>query len=189
MLGSERYASQSLQTAVEQAKGISDDGLEQAVTLLRKALSEVQKDLNFQPLMEAKQPTGFPALTAIGEVELKLYPAYRKAQAETSPNRAFMTIFSHIKRNNIAMTAPVEMDYDATQTAEPKQQNMAFLYGDSNLGKPGIEGSVSVIDVQAMKVISTGVRGMQNTSSVRDARGRLEAWLESNKANGLPPAH
>jgi hypothetical protein len=181
ILGPNSAVAKKLILASEQTNKFNAGDVEQAVKMLRKTISELHEDLSFQPIKEAEQPNGFPAPTPIGEVEVKEYPVYRKAQADMSPNRAFWTLFSHIKKNDIAMTAPVEMGYDSPQSDKPKEQKMAFLYGQSSLGNIGKDGSVDVVDVPAMTVVSTGVRGIQNTESLLDARHRLEAWLEFNK--------
>ena len=181
ILGPNSNVAQKLKSTVDQTGSLETGDVKQTLELLRKKISEVQKDLSFQPIKEAEQPNGFPTPTTVGEVEVKQYPAYRKAQTDMSPNRAFWTLFSHIKKNNIAMTAPVEMGYDNVRAAEPKEKDMAFLYGQPSLGNIGKDGSVDVVDVPSMTVVSTGVRGIQNTESLIDARHRLEAWLESNK--------
>ena len=59
---------------------------------------------------EAPLPDGFPTYTPVGEIEVKRYPAYRKA--ETTGGVAFWTLFQHIKTAGISMTAPVEMTYE-----------------------------------------------------------------------------
>ena len=67
----------------------------------------------------APLPERWPELTPIGKVEVKTYPDYRAAtvtsvhpaDAEVGP--MFMTLFDHIKQNDIAMTAPVDMGYEA----------------------------------------------------------------------------
>lgn len=181
ILGPNSNVAQKLKSTVDQTGSLETGDVKQTLELLRKKISEVQKDLSFQPIKEAEQPNGFPTPTTVGEVEVKQYPAYRKAQTDMSPNRAFWTLFSHIKKNDIAMTAPVEMGYDNVRAAEPKEKDMAFLYGQPSLGNIGKDGSVDVVDVPSMTVVSTGVRGIQNTESLIDARHRLEAWLESNK--------
>ena len=66
-------------------------------------------DEDFRPIKEAEMPQGFPGYTPVGQIEIKQYPAYRKAFA--SGPAEFWLLFSHIKQNNVAMTAPVEMDY------------------------------------------------------------------------------
>jgi len=136
-------------------------------------------DTEFKPIVEAKIPEGFPQYTPVRDVQIKRYPAYRKAEAAPNAGRAFWTLFSHIKKNNIAMTAPVEMSY--TDGQRPSEGSMAFLYGRPDQGQAGPQGGVEVIDVPPMVVVSTGVRGPRTTESVADARDRLKTWLETNK--------
>ena len=57
----------------------------------------------FQPIKEAEMPKGFPTYTPVGKIEIKKYPAYRKASA--SGPAEFWTLFQHIKQNNVTMTA------------------------------------------------------------------------------------
>lgn len=154
--------------------------------LVTFALRARADDKEFSPIIEAKTPEGFPEYTPVREVQIKRYPAYRKAQADPGAGRAFWTLFSHIKNNKIAMTAPVEMTYAERQN--PIESGMAFLYGRLDLGFAGRQGNVEVIDVPPMVVVSTGVRGPRTTESVAEARDRLKVWLEANEesysANG-----
>ena len=136
-------------------------------------------DTEFKPIVEAKMPEGFPQYTPVRDVQIKRYPAYRKAEADPNAGRAFWTLFSHIKKNDIAMTAPVEMSY--TDGQRPSEGSMAFLYGRPDQGQAGREAGVEVVDVPPMVVVSTGVRGSRTTESVAEARDRLKAWLETNK--------
>jgi hypothetical protein len=136
-------------------------------------------DREFMPIVEAEMPEGFPQYTAVRDVQIKRYPAYRKAEADPNAGGGFWTLFSHIKKNDIAMTAPVEMTY--TDRKRPNEGRMAFLYRRPDQGNTGREGSVAVIDVPPMVVVSTGVRGARTTESVAEARDRLKAWLEINK--------
>ena len=135
-------------------------------------------DTEFKPIVEAKMPEDFPEYTPVRDVQIKRYPAYRKAEADPNAGRAFWTLFSHIKQNDIAMTAPVEMSYADGQS--PRESSMAFLYGRPDLGQAGRQGSVEVIDVAPMVVVSTGVRGPRTAESVADARDRLQNWLKTN---------
>ena len=82
----------------------------------------------FKPVVEAPMPEGFPAYTPVGEIEVKNYPAYRKA--ETSGRTAFWTLFQHIQNAGVSMTAPVEMTYRNDGPPVGREQAMAFLYGD-----------------------------------------------------------
>ena len=123
----------------------------------------------FQPIKEVEMPKGFPAYTPLGQVEIKHYPAYRKASA--SGPAEFWALFQHIKQNNVTMTAPVEMDYGDPRTAKSKERSMSFLYERPDQGSTGRQGSVAVIDVPAMTVVSIGCRGgEQHPRSTRPAR-------------------
>jgi uncharacterized surface protein with fasciclin (FAS1) repeats len=156
---------------------------EEAVLLLTTTLKEVREMLSFTPKMEAKLPKGFPAPTGLGEIEVKSYPAYRMAKApmqgEAGEQQAFYSLFGHISRNGIDMTAPVEMTYSSIQ-GDPRRESMAFLYETSEIGKPGEQGSVAVVDAPAMKVVSIGLRGDFERSAVAAAKARLERWMGSN---------
>jgi len=133
----------------------------------------------FKPMIEAELPEGFPGYTPVGTIEVKEYPKYRKA--ETSGKVAFWSLYSHIKDNQIAMTAPVEMTLTADKANQLQEQSMAFLYGKANQGTLGKKGSVTVIDVPQMTVVSIGVRGPRSDAVVADAQDRLTKWLAQNK--------
>ena len=152
-----------------------------AGVLATVALRARADDEEFKPIIEAEMPAGFPQYTPVRDVQIKRYPAYRKVQADASAGRAFWTLFSHIKQNDIAMTAPVEMTYSDRE--RPREGSMAFLYGSPDLGRSGKQESVEVIDVPPKSVVSTGVRGPRTAQSVAEARDRLYAWLEANKAD------
>ncbi len=124
-------------------------------------------------------PVGFPDYTPVGQIEVKQYPAYRKATA--SGGAAFWTLFSHIKQNNVTMTAPVEMYYGDPLSRNSKNRSMSFLYERPDQGSVGKQGSVEVIDVPAMKVVSIGCRGSQTSSAVAEAREKLLKFLAENK--------
>jgi hypothetical protein len=183
MLGPSSQISKKIQSAIEEATLLKTKDPVKAVDFFMNSISESRKDLSFQPTKEAEQPEGFPLPTPVGEIEIKKYPAYRKAETDMSVNRAFWTLFSHIKNENIAMTAPVEIDYGKVRNTELKEQRMAFLYGKPNLGEAGKDKTVDVIDNPAATVVSIGVRGPQNKDSILAAQSRLEAWLESEKTS------
>ena len=75
----------------------------------------------------AELPKGFPGYTPVGRIEVKHYPAYRKATV--SGTAGFWTLFNQIKQNHIAMTAPVEMDYGEPLPQNVGERSMAFPYG------------------------------------------------------------
>jgi hypothetical protein len=135
---------------------------------------------DFKPIKEADTPDGFPPYTPVGQIEVKQYPAYRKATA--SGMVEFWTLFNHIKENNIPMTAPVEMDYGDPSTDRPAERSMSFLYEKPDVGSAGTKGRVEVVDVPAATVVSIGCRGSQTTAAVTEARKKLLAYLDEHKA-------
>ena len=131
---------------------------------------------------------GFPTPGPVSEIVVKDYPVYRAAKFENSngQNMAFMRLFSHIKSNSIAMTAPVEMNLN--QNTE--RIDMAFLYQNTALGKTGdANGGVKVLDLPAQKYLSIGVLGRETKTTVKSAVEKLEQWLKNQselKAVGKP---
>ena len=122
-----------LQRAGEQSRPLDDDA---ACRRLRNALEAWRGVLRFRMIREAPLPEGYPEPGPVGQITIKRYPACRLARtpvADGRPNgreqgNAFMTLFRHIQKNEIAMTAPVEMTYHAQPAAEPVETQMAFLY-------------------------------------------------------------
>lgn len=133
----------------------------------------------FQPIKEAELPKGFPGYTPVGQVEIKKYPAYRKASA--SGGSEFWTLFQHIKKNDIQMTAPVEMDYGDPHVEKSTERYMAFLYESPQQGSAGKQGRVEVSDVPAMTVVSIGCRGSQSPQAIAEARQKLLDSLAQKK--------
>ena len=151
---------------------------------LRSALAEVRDVLRFEPLMEAPLPEGFPEPTPVGEIRVQKFPEYRLAKTDMTffEGRAFWTLFNHIKKHDIAMTAPVEMQYSAETDKSLKQSSMAFLYRSTQQGTPGAEDKVEVTDVPAHLAVSIGLRGDATKARVADAKRRLEAWIDVHAA-------
>lgn len=148
---------------------------------------------------EAKLPKEFPPPGPVGEVMVKNYPAYRLARVRgaesgpsATPNEMFSPLFNHIKRKNIAMTAPVEIEYadsDSPTSSNPasrterRSASMAFLYADPALGQLGPDPAdprVVVENVPAMMVLSVGIRGGYTDSNLAAGLERLRIWLETN---------
>jgi hypothetical protein len=145
-----------------------------------------------KPMMisEAKLPEGFPGPGPVGEVITKTYPAHRLARVRSGDrgsDGSFMKLFRHIERNEIAMTAPVEMEMavgDGGATM-PKSTSMAFLYGSADTGTPGpdpADPNVVVEDVPEITVVSLGVRGSYKEERFAEFTGKLEAWLAEHPA-------
>lgn len=156
------------------------------------------------PMMvdEAKLPKGFPKPGAVGKVELKTYPAHRLARVtrqrvEGNANRMFMPLFQHIKKNEIAMTSPVEMVYAMPDEKAADEmsgedlrkamsmQSMAFFYGDPEMGEPGADGSVVVVeDVSAQTYASVGVRGDYTSKHMTLGVKMILQWLDAEREAG-----
>ena len=132
---------------------------------------------------EANLPVGFPQPGPINEVVVKDYPAYRLAKVTSSgkENGMFMQLFRHIERNEIAMTAPVEMSWRAEDGSLAKNpESMAFLYATPTIGQAGgdpKDSRVVVDDVQPIKVVSIALRGSYDASTFERGYKRLQAWL------------
>ena len=135
---------------------------------------------------ESPLPKGWPEPGPFNQVVRKKYPAYRAAfTASGSPNGGFMKLFRHIERNNIPMTAPVEMKLDETQTQGMKMEQMAFLYQSPAVGKTGADGDqVEVRDIPAQEALSYAWLGPRD--KVAAAREAIDAELTKQhlKASG-----
>jgi hypothetical protein len=147
-------------------------------------------------ISEAKLPEGFPPPGPVGQVIVKTYPAHRMARtsgdAAGGDNRMFMKLFGHIKRNEIAMTAPVTMDWSGDPAVRKGPESMAFLYASPDLGASGpdpADPAVTVEDIPEMKVVSVGVRGSYGEKTFRNGHDAVEAWLDEHPewtADGPP---
>jgi hypothetical protein len=129
---------------------------------------------------ESPLPEGWPAPGPYNQVVRKKYPAYRAAfTTEASPNGGFMKLFKHIQRNNIPMTAPVEMKLDEADTQGTKMEQMAFLYQTPEVGKTGADvEQVEVRDIPAREALSYAWQGARNKESTSKARAEVDAQLE-----------
>ncbi len=160
-------------------KELQDADPKQAATILRRALVRAKGVLEFKPKMEAPLPKGFPEPTPLGEIRVKRYPSYRLAKAEGG--NSFFTLFRHIKKNDIAMTAPVEVTYGTAKGKNLQKASMAFLYENQKQGKTGQQGRVKVIDVPASLAVSIGMRGVSSQEQVAKANRWLREWLSTHR--------
>jgi len=168
-------AAEVLDASLAQAADRSVD-LPAAATRLRRELTSLASTLAFEPLLEAPLPRGFPAPTPLGEIELKAYPRYRLVEAEMKGGQSsFWQLFSHIQRNDIAMTAPVETTYSADGSL--REERMAFLYESPDMGRLGSDGTVEVLEKSGASVVSIGCRGYASRTAIQNATQRLESWL------------
>ena len=60
---------------------------------------------------------------------------------------------------------------------------MAFLYRSTTQGATGKDGSVEVVDIPAMTVVSFGMRGDATEARVAEAKVQLEEWLKRNSSD------
>jgi hypothetical protein len=138
-------------------------------------------------ISEAKLPDGYPGPGPVGEVIVKDYPAHRLARtsgdAAGGENKMFMKLFGHIKRNKIAMTAPVTMDWSGDPAGRKGPESMAFLYAQPDLGAAGpdpADDAVVVEDMPPVTVASVGVRGSYGEKTFRKGNDALRAWLDEH---------
>jgi uncharacterized surface protein with fasciclin (FAS1) repeats len=142
---------------------------------LRNAFDRALEDMAFEPKMEASLPAGFPKPGPVGRVIAKSYPQYRAARAEDrGQGGSFWALFQHIKKNNVEMTAPVEMTMDD----EMRMEDMAFLYGSPEQGAAGTQGRVEVLDLDRVEVLSIGMRGRRADDGLKKAKALVEKRLK-----------
>lgn len=156
----------------------------QAAGKWKAELVEARKLLRFEPLLEASSPEGYPAPTPAGEVQLQEYPAYRMALTEMQfiKGQSFWRLFNHIKKAEIAMTAPVEITFAEEGGKLSRKAKMAFLYQRTQQGTPGASGDITVREVPKQSAISFGVCGRVTKERPGDERRRLASWLEAHAA-------
>jgi hypothetical protein len=143
-------------------------------------------------IREAALPRDFPAPGPVGVVLEKSYPPCRAARVRASDlpggrqDDMFMSLFHHIQKEDIAMTAPVVMgfapgvDGPASRPAPHPPESMAFLYADPGVGKTEHDGSIAVVDLPAMTVLSVGVRGSYDRAHFEEGMGKIDAWLKAH---------
>ncbi|MEN8772286.1 MAG: heme-binding protein [Akkermansiaceae bacterium] len=127
---------------------------------------------------EAPLPQGWPAPGPYDEVSEKTYPKYRAAIAKGGSGMSFWTLFSHIKKKDIPMTAPVEMKME-NKGDKMEKVNMAFLYQNTEVGTTGADGKkVEVKDFQISKVLNYTWMGADSKGQVKKAKEALDAELK-----------
>jgi hypothetical protein len=135
--------------------------------------------------IETPLPEGYPPPTPPGALEIKRYPGVRRAEIDgtgRSSNVGFMPLFRHIQRNEIAMTAPVEMDYPlkAETASATGEWTMSFLYRTPDLHPVGTDEAdprIRIRDVEEMTVLSLGGRGTYDPSRILRDVTTLNEWI------------
>ena len=135
---------------------------------------------------------GWPGGTRPGVIEVKSYPAYRGAVARAknasmgSDNILFFSLFNHITKSEIAMTAPVVNEFDAAMLAKPGATGdveMEFVYRTPQTGTAGRGvGAVVVEDHPAGQFVCLGVQGEMEPEKLRVAVAALRGWLAEHKS-------
>lgn len=117
--------------------------------------------------------------TPVGEVQMKQLPARVALAAEAKgnyfnrDNQLFMQLFDYIKKQDIAMTVPVEAEID--------KAGMRFFVGSDEAGNPPPNRDpVSVVSLPPRRVLSVGLRGSYNQKRFEKGKAQLEAWLAKN---------
>ena len=177
-LGNGSETARKLRTASRTALESLATNPKAAALLVELATESAMRDLAFAPTMEAPLPKGFPWPVPAGEIQVQEYPGYRKVvtgMRGNAQNGAFFKLFGHISSNDIAMTAPVEMTM-----GDEEMIDMAFLYGDPEIGEAGTSGRVEVADIESMTVVSIGIRGTTRNSLATGAMEALDAWIKRN---------
>jgi hypothetical protein len=90
-----------------------------------------------QAMIESPLPDGYPEPTPFGAIDIKEYPSVRRAELTSKDDSGngmvagFFPLFNHIKKRDIAMTAPVEMDYPGLykdfMKDEPSEEGSSFM--------------------------------------------------------------
>ena len=137
-------------------------------------------------------PVGYPPPTPPGAIEIKQYPEVRRATYSgkgSGPDgmrnsaAAFWPLFAHIKARGIAMTAPVEIEYDGLVLNDQsgiEGWQMSFLYREKALGATESYANIAVEDAEPVTVYSTGVAGDATRAKIGDALQALEAAIATS---------
>jgi hypothetical protein len=141
-----------------------------------------------QAMIESPLPIGYPEPTPFGAIDVKEYPSVRRAELTSKDDSGngmvagFFPLFNHIKKRDIAMTAPVEMDYPGLykdfmkdEPAEQGETKMSFLYRSAKQGPVGEDGNIVVRDAAAVTVLSIGAKGAFDAAQEFDT---LRTWLK-----------
>lgn len=130
---------------------------------------------------EAPLPKGWPKPGPYNQVAQKQYPDYRVAETKGGGGLSFWTLFNHIKKNDIPMTAPVEMSMEPTEKSM-KKTSMGFLYQNTAVGQAGADGrKIQVKDVKKATVLSYTWMGDDTKEQIEVARKALNEALAKKK--------
>ncbi len=146
---------------------------------------------------DAPLAEGFPDATEPGKIEVKRYPAYRsavttsKTATVSSGDLMFFTLFNHIQKNQVEMTAPVINTFKTPRMIETPgakgEVTMEFVYRSPREGKSGPDGpSVEVVDHPARSFVCLGFQGgKMSDDQMRKAVVTLRNWLDDHKGEWI----
>ncbi len=163
--------------------------------LVKTALQNAQKAREFKISDESPLPANWPRPSLPGLIRIKKYPAVRAAwvRSPQKKNRQFMVLFKHIEKKQIAMTAPVIMEYSKQAADDPTKlgstEAMAFLYREPGQDESGEFGDVAVVNEEPLTVVSIGIKGSYSNPKFQSAVKKLNDWLKENpewKKTGPP---
>lgn len=136
---------------------------------------------------EAPLPEGWPTPGPYNQVAEKMFPDYRAAVTTNAGNMAFWTLFRHIQKNDIPMTAPVEMEMEK-KAEKLEKSKMAFLYQNTKVGKEGADGDrIEVKDVKKTKALAYAWMGNDSKENIEKAKVALDA--EAKKRGVKDPSY
>ena len=143
---------------------------------------EVLTDDEPKYISESPLPTGWPTPGPYEVVVEKSFPDYRAAIIDArNRNLGFWTLFNHIKRNDIPMTAPVEMGMEAVGPERMRMRTMAFLYESASVGALGKDGrNVDVVDLPAIRAFTYAFQGRDTKENIARARRAIERKTEED---------
>jgi hypothetical protein len=149
------------------------------IATLTSCSTVAEKNSDPAYVAEAPLPQGWPTPGPYDQVSEKSYPAYRAAfTTQKGENLAFWRLFSHIKKNEIPMTAPVEMAVESAPGKPVEKSSMAFLYQNQSVGTVGPSGeTIDVRDVPRSQALSYTWQGTDSEENLTRARNALDSAL------------
>ncbi|MEZ6071609.1 MAG: heme-binding protein [Pirellulales bacterium] len=151
-------------------------------------------------------PVGYPPPTPPGAIEIKSYPRVRRATVSGTGQgpdgmrnsaAGFWPLFAHIKRRGIAMTAPVEIEYqglevddgDSAAEAETggdgdrsaRTWSMSFLYRTADAGPAESYAGIEVADTEPLTVFAVGLAGDATREAIDAALGQLNQAVRASR--------
>ena len=145
---------------------------------------ETMKSGFFKPILEAKLPEGFPRPSVVGKIVIKQYPVLRQVRVDKGDNSdsMFMALFNHIKKHDIAMTAPVEISFEQNSPeVEMEREAMAFYYQNRRLGLLGMDDGVEVAETEKGLYLSIALRGGYDDPRFAKSAKQLADWLREHE--------